>query len=33
VPDTTVTKWQQALDTLKESGRYQALSLKYLHQQ
>ncbi len=29
--DTTVAQWQQALNTLKASGKYQALCDKYLH--
>ncbi len=29
--DTTVVQWQQALDSLKASGKYQALYDKYLH--
>ncbi len=29
--DATVAQWQQALDSLKASGKYQALCDKYLH--
>lgn len=31
-PDETIAQWQQALDTLKASGKYQKIYMKYLHQ-
>ena len=29
-PDTVVAQWQQALDSLKASGKYQSIYNKYL---